>query len=396
MAKGLRSLLRAEVLLLAAAVALASWNRAEQVVAPYIRLAPPAVALAGLLIAWQLRRSRLLFALVVLALGFLVVTRSGSDDALQLAAVLVPINLAVIAVLPERGVLTEAGLWHWAALLAQTAAVSLIIVTGHAGATRPVLEFTFFPPPPPVSGWVRMGQPALVTFVAATGVTAAGRWFAHGTTGGGYLSALVATFLAFQVGQALDQTLYLATAGAILVIAAIERSYRLAYHDALTGLRGRRALNEALERLSGGYTIAMVDVDHFKRFNDTYGHDVGDQVLRSVGSRLAQALTDGEVFRYGGEEFAVLFSGKSLDSCTPLLEGAREGIAREPFIVRSLLRLRKKPKKRRWRAGKQRETITVSIGVAEHGSHGQADDVIRAADQALYRAKEGGRNRVCT
>lgn len=399
MPKGLRVLLRAELLLLAAAVALASWTQAEQAVAPYIRLTPVTVALAGLVIAWQLRRSRLVLALVVLGLGFLLITRSRAGDPwiLQIAAVLVPINLAVIAVLPERGTFTEPGLWHWGAILAQAGAVTLIVATGRVGATHATLGFTFFRPPHRVADWVPLGQPALVTFVAATGVTAASRWFAPGTTGAGYLSALVATFLAFQAGDPLSRTLYLSTAGAVLVTAAIERSYLLAYHDALTGLRGRRALNEELERLSGGYTIAMVDVDHFKRFNDTYGHDVGDQVLRSVGFRLARALVDGEVFRYGGEEFAVLFSGKSLDSCTPLLEGAREAIAREPFTIRSLLRPRKKPRKRRWRAGKQRETITVSIGAAEAGNrHQQADQVIRAADQALYRAKEGGRNRVCT
>ena len=86
------------------------------------------------------------------------------------------------------------------------------------------------------------------------------------------------------------QELWLATAGLILVVAVIEASYMMAYRDGLTELPSRRALNEALPRLSGQFTVAMVDVDHFKRFNDTYGHDAGDHVLRLVAARLAAAL----------------------------------------------------------------------------------------------------------
>ncbi|MER3423211.1 MAG: GGDEF domain-containing protein, partial [Nitrospiraceae bacterium] len=80
---------------------------------------------------------------------------------------------------------------------------------------------------------------------------------------------------------------YFAAAGLVLTLAVLQTSYAMAYHDDLTGLPGRRALNETLLKLSGRYTIAMVDVDHFKTFNDQYGHDVGDQVLRMVASHVA-------------------------------------------------------------------------------------------------------------
>ena len=83
----------------------------------------------------------------------------------------------------------------------------------------------------------------------------------------------------------------------------------MAYDDELTGLPARRALNEALTRLRGVYTVAMVDIDHFKRFNDEHGHDVGDQLLRMVGARVGEVRGGGRAFRYGGEEFAVLFPG---------------------------------------------------------------------------------------
>ncbi len=394
-ASKLKALLRPEGLLLAAAVLLASINRLEHSAADFLRLAPPAVGLAGLIVAWRLRRSRLVFSLTVLGLGYLLVSRwaSGHADAFQLAALLVPLNLAAIALLPERGAFTESGLWHWGALLAQAAVAALVIRLGDPEAAGGILQRAFLPSS--LTEWTPLGQPALAAFAVAAALVVGGRLFAAGTTGTGYLWTLGATFMAFTTRDSLDRTVYTAAAAGILVIAAVEVSYVLAYHDGLTGLPGRRALNEALERLGGAYTIAMVDVDHFKRFNDTYGHEVGDEVLRTVATRLAESLPEGKVYRYGGEEFAVLFGGASRDTCLPLLERAREAVAREPFTIRRRLRPRKKPAKPRAKSRRHEETITVSIGVAERDKRlGKADDVISAADQALYRAKENGRNQV--
>ena len=100
---------------------------------------------------------------------------------------------------------------------------------------------------------------------------------------------------------------FIFAAGAILIVASLQESHRLAFRDELTGLPGRRALDERLRALPGRYTVAMVDVDHFKKFNDTHGHDIGDQVLRLVGARLAEVGGGGIAYRYGGEEFSVLF-----------------------------------------------------------------------------------------
>ena len=96
------------------------------------------------------------------------------------------------------------------------------------------------------------------------------------------------------LGKAADA--YVATAALILGASLIETSYVLAYHDELTGIRGRRAFNESLLSLDQQYAIAIVDIDHFKKFNDTYGHDVGDQVLCMVASRLSQVGGDGQAF----------------------------------------------------------------------------------------------------
>jgi GGDEF domain-containing protein len=92
-----------------------------------------------------------------------------------------------------------------------------------------------------------------------------------------------------------------------LLVVVID-AYFLAYRDELTALPSRRALNQLSLSLSRKYTLAMLDIDHFKKFNDTYGHDIGDQVLKLVASKLAKVKNGGKVFRYGGEEFTVVFS----------------------------------------------------------------------------------------
>ena len=139
----------------------------------------------------------------------------------------------------------------------------------------------------------------------------------------------------------------------------------------------------------------MVDVDHFKKFNDTHGHQCGDQVLRMVAGCLADVSGDGQVFRYGGEEFAVIFSSKTTKQCFRHLEELRRQIADAEFMVRGNDR-RKNNKTKRNRANngnKKKIQVTVSIGVAcQSARNGSFDQVVRAADKALYRAKDAGRN----
>ena len=168
--------------------------------------------------------------------------------------------------------------------------------------------------------------------------------------------------------------------------------------DELTGLPGRRALNAALLKLGSRYTLAMVDIDHFKRLNDTHGHLVGDQVLRKVAAALARVTGGGHAFRYGGEEFAVIFPGSSVDETLPHLEGLRRSIEDSAFVVRAVDRPRRKPKKA-IPARRTRKTfhITASVGAAApNGRVATPNQVLEAADSALYRAKRAGRNRVAS
>jgi diguanylate cyclase (GGDEF)-like protein len=164
----------------------------------------------------------------------------------------------------------------------------------------------------------------------------------------------------------------------------------MAYIDQLTALPGRRALNEHMLKLHGDFSIAMLDVDHFKKFNDTHGHDVGDQVLRMVASRMKE-IPVGKAFRYGGEEFCILFPGRQAQDVMDDLEELRSRIAATPFDLRRSDR-RQQPKKRR---RKRNVNVTISIGVANRNDKtGDPWEILKIADKALYRAKNKGRNRV--
>ena len=140
----------------------------------------------------------------------------------------------------------------------------------------------------------------------------------------------------------------------------------------------------------------MLDVDHFKRFNDRFGHRTGDDVLKMIAARML-SIPGGRAFRYGGEEFAVIFTGRASLKAADRMECFRDGLARTPFVIRRVPRSNKRARGRKttWIASRQRVRITVSIGVAAPGKSGKkATEVLAAADKALYKAKKTGRNRV--
>ena len=184
----------------------------------------------------------------------------------------------------------------------------------------------------------------------------------------------------------------------------ILHSFRLAYIDELTEIPGRRALVEALDDPGSVFTLAMLDVDHFKKFNDTHGHEVGDQVLRMVAARIATVQKGGSAYRYGGEEFTLLFPGKSVDDVGEELERLRHLVESSPLYLRGEDRPKEKPKASKGRGGKASKGasrkkapsvgVTVSIGVATRRPSEPWDKVMKRADQALYKAKQAGRNQV--
>jgi len=397
--KRLFSKLVPEVLILVAATLLVTMPSLRGTATGLATVFPFTVAAAALLLGWRFNRSRLVFAIALLALTEYLLLKGVEAPRdrfyYQAMTFLLPINLALVALLPERGTLTPAGLMRWVLLGVQ---VLVVVFLAQSFSTKALGFLTTRLLPVRWTAWTPVSQPSIVAFLAI-GALLFMAWLREPQSPvRGYFYALMAVFAALSWPAAgAGQEIWLATAGLILVIAVIEASYMMAYRDGLTELPGRRALNEALPRLSGQFTVAMVDVDHFKRFNDTYGHDAGDHVLRLVAARLAQSPGGGTAYRYGGEEFALVFPGKGQDECLPHLEELREIVETSRFTMRRRFRPRVKPKNDKGRKTRPGITITVSIGVAERNHRNASpDQVVQAADKALYRAKEAGRNRVST
>ncbi|MGH8354411.1 MAG: GGDEF domain-containing protein, partial [Pseudomonas sp.] len=215
---------------------------------------------------------------------------------------------------------------------------------------------------------------------------------------GAQLVGLLGLFWMLPKTFILPQGLHVMSSQVMLLLAAAvaHEAYQMAFRDELTGLPGRRALNERLQRLPRTYVIAMADVDHFKKFNDSHGHDVGDQVLRLVASQLRKVGGGGKAYRYGGEEFTLVFAGKTLEECQPHLEAVRQAVESYRLQLRDKgrrPRSERQGRQKRGAASAASVSVTVSIGVAER----QLDQreplaVLKAADKALYSAKSAGRN----
>jgi len=165
--------------------------------------------------------------------------------------------------------------------------------------------------------------------------------------------------------------------------------HREANTDGLTGVANRRRFdtvlrNEIARAGADGqpFSLIIADVDHFKKFNDTHGHTVGDQVLRSVAGFLGSLVREGDmVARYGGEEFGIIMPGISVDQAAATAELLRASVASRKIIQRG--------------SGTPVGSVTMSFGIAEYRGVETANSLIERADRALYLAKAGGRNMVC-
>lgn len=169
---------------------------------------------------------------------------------------------------------------------------------------------------------------------------------------------------------------------------SLEETRRIADMDHLTGLPNRRAFDHMLEREmreaqenNEALCVAFVDIDHFKRVNDTHGHPAGDRVLKFVGETLNR-IADARCFvaRHGGEEFAVLWRNHTIDKAWKKLDAAREEIADRRLVNRA--------------NDTPFGTITFSGGIADVFAYADKSTALKAADEALYTAKQAGRNRI--
>ena len=387
------------VLLIAAAFLHPELAKPSVAASVYTPLLPLIIGIPALVLCLRFNRSRYFFSLLSILLTYsllkwvLVPGNTGlSRISYQAIALLLPLNLLFFSLIRERGMLTLRGSGRYLLLLVQGLAVYFLYHFYPATITSAINIELFNIK---TTSWTDIPQLALVTSLIVI-LILNGRLFStpsttHAVAFGSLLGSL--TMLQFHLDIAV--VISFATACSLMfVIAIIQESHRMAYMDQLTQLPGRRALNEQMLKLGNKYVIAMVDIDKFKKFNDKYGHDIGDQVLRMVASKLARTSSGGKAFRYGGEEFCILFSGQDIKTVTPTLEILRETVANSSFDLRKQNR-RQSDRKRKTK-NKNNVQVTISIGVAQRNEKlNSSQSVIKAADKALYRAKQKGRNRVC-
>ncbi len=378
-----------------------SLSASQMIIITYL---PYLILLIAVILAYRFNQSRIFY----LALGFIALqtiipggaSRQITFDVAEtdliylLIALLVPFNIVIFSLMKERGIFSRWGIFKLAFLCTQFFGAAWIISKSPPDLVN-AINAQFLP-------WNIQIIPGLaplgVLFIALSiliillQVRITRSYFSAISAG----ILLCTAFALYWRAINMAAPLFATAIGLLMIIFVIQNSYHMAYLDELTEIPGRRALREEMMKLSGNYVLAMADIDFFKKFNDTYGHAVGDEVLRMVASKLDRVTGGGKAFRYGGEEFTIIFPGKKLGDALPHLEKVRENIAQSEFSLRGKDRPKQKPKTVQTGKPVKKVSVTVSIGAAEKTQPGEkTGDIMTAADKALYRAKNAGRNRVC-
>ena len=368
----------------------------------------PVVTLAlAMLLSIRFNRSRFSFLLLFLTLAWVSQTHLRGQllpatESLLFAALMT--NSLVFSLLKDRNLFSIHGLLRLAVLLPQAIAI-WYLVTFAPALPLVLLNREWFTLPGAVAILVQLPDCILLGALLIN--------LAHMTLSIARNSSLQATFFACQLGllgiasgypHAAFVPFMVSSCAVLVALAIIMDSHDMAYRDELTALPSRRALNQLLLSLGRRYTIAMLDIDHFKKFNDTHGHNIGDEVLQMVAAKIARVGGGGKPFRYGGEEFTIVFPGKTPQQAEQQLEVLRAEIENYRMVVRQDQRRTQSKKDRksdrlsRAKQGRnnprqQTLSVTISIGYATRSPEIKLPEtVIKAADQALYRAKNNGRN----
>lgn len=355
------------------------------------------------LLAYGFNCSQILFAALNL-IGAYALIQTGLQTSLDqpaayvlfsILSLLMPLHFTLISTYSERGLLTRIG------ILRLTGVVVSYLLLGYfwfSNALAPLLTALplnllemFF------EGRF-LSQMAAVFYGVAIITNLIYLLSNRGHGEGGILAGVVSSLcVLIWFDQPNISTLMVSAALIAMAISVVQSSHNMAYLDELTGIPGRRALQDKLATLGKRYTLAMVDIDHFKKFNDTYGHDTGDQVLRMVAAKLATVRGGGKAYRYGGEEFTLVFPGKEEEQALPHIEELRELIANYPLRVRGNDRPDDSKAGASMRGTcKENDSVAITISIGLSHKTDELPDtaaVIKAADTALYEAKHQGRNR---
>jgi GGDEF domain-containing protein len=378
---------------------------------PYVAIA------AAALLGWRFGRSRIVGSALVLLLVQAFAVAQPQLPVAHVAGMLTAPLLAVLALTADRRLRARRAIVQLTSVMA--VALAAFVGAGAAPAhIATVFEITLVDAP--FTGASSLPQVALcgaflgllvltvLALLRRRALEAGLAWCAMAATQAANATAQAAGAFTAATNAAAAPASAATTAAGVWMLAAalclglamVEATYALAYQDELTGLRGRRALNERLAQLRAPAVIGIVDIDRFKSVNDRHGHDVGDQVLRMVASHLAR-VGGGEAFRSGGEEFTLVFPGSTLEEARRHAERLRRAVAAEKFTVRSAARSagRNAARKRRTPppARRKRLRVTISTGLAALPARDAViEHVVKSADKALYRAKQTGRNRTET
>ncbi len=326
-----------------------------------------------------------------------VTSGAPETDILSALGTVVLVLIGVLALMRDRGVASGTGAGQIAVSMAVAGIPALWFYDSVNVEAFLGMELI----PAWTTGWT--GLPQSVAFFALVSLAAAAygvyRW--GGAVERSLLWCQFTVLLAIHPStSSVTDSLLLMTAGVTLAVTVLQTTYAMAYRDDLTGLPARRAFMRDLDKLGATYTVAMVDVDHFKQFNDKHGHDVGDQVLKLVAGELGDMLGGGKAYRYGGEEFTLLFPGKVRDEAIVHLNAVRVAIEHASFSLRRWYRPKERPslaKETPPVPTSRRLSVTVSIGVSDSTDPELSpEQILKRADEALYRAKDRGRNQVST
>ncbi len=358
---------------------------------------PVLLAVLVVVLSFRFGRSQVFFYTLLVVMTNVVLGMEWADSRLAYAllSAVVPILLVLLSLFPDRGVLTLRAWPSHLALLLATGFVAVAVQLQLSWLLQ--LLYTNWLPAQ-YFDWSR--QPQSVIYVSVSAVIAmlvvtSARPTSQTSAGLGVLIMLI-TQLYF---GGTDQSLHVFSSVALLMClyAVLQESWRMAYLDELTELAGRRALRDRLHKIGGKYTISMLDIDHFKKFNDRFGHDTGDAVLRMIAGQLNKVTGGGAAFRYGGEEFTIVFNGKKTADVIPHLNALLEKIASTPFVINRANRRNSDNTIRKIAKDnldtKQTVQVTISAGVAD-SQHSAVSgwEILKISDKALYRAKRKGRN----
>jgi len=362
---------------------------------------PYIVLTFGLLFGWYFASSRMILSLLVLTLAdraLVVFPTTDTDPAavsqtiVAVTAFLVPLNLLAFSILKEDSLSTLRGVTRVVLVLIQPFLLLWLCLPDQQGLS---VAFTREYIPSQYTNWTPIPQTALLAFATALLLHFLRFALHRDPLEGGAIWALIAIFAAYHTSRyGWQPTNFFMAAGLILFVTLLQSFYQRTYRDALTGIPGRLAYDEAIGQLGNRFSVAVISIDQLSHYANTHGKPVSEQILKRIAPRVQAACAEGQVFRTTGEELTVLFPGKSAIETLMALETVRKTIEAIGLLLRGRDRVWEKQRGSK-KAGSRDQAlpITLSIGVAEK-LHDRAtlSLVIKSAYRALYEAKRIGGN----